>query len=475
MAGTKERILFVTGRLGEPLTRRIVQEVAERVGFDATVQVVGISVAALMHVDWLARKLHIDEAYDRVILPGWVQGDRNRLHEQFRVSFELGPKDILQLPEYFGIGQAKPVDWSQYDVEILAEINHAPRLDRQALLSLADHYRDCGADVIDVGCIPGESWSEIGPAIKALREAGHRVSVDSFDRREVEAAIEAGAELVLSANSSNIAWASQTQADWVLIPDDPSSPSQLDALAATMTEAGRLFRADPILEPIGFGFGRSLERYYQVRRAHPDWPMMMGIGNVTEMSEVDSAGVNFLLAAICQELMIGSVLTTEVANWSRSSVKEFDIARRLAKFAIDSRRLIKRVDSPLLVTRADKLRPLGAETLAQMSRQITDPNFRIFVESGEIHMLNRDGYWRGVDPFELFDRFSKETQLDVSHAFYLGYELSKAVTALKLSKQYTQDDPLRWGFLSWSEPSAHDRRREQAARDKAARTEPEKT
>jgi hypothetical protein len=73
--------------------------------------------------------------------------------------------------------------------------------------------------------------------------------------------------------------------------------------------------------------------------------------------------------------------------------------------------------------------------------------------------MNRDGYWRGDDPFELFDRFSKEVKLDASHAFYLGHELSKAVTALRLDKQYTQDESLRWGFLSWKEPSAHERRR----------------
>jgi dihydropteroate synthase len=187
---------------------------------------------------------------------------------------------------------------------------------------------------------------------------------------------------------------------------------------------------------------------------------MMGVGNVTEMSEVDSAGLNFLLAAVCQELSIDSVLTTEVANWARSSVKEFDLARRLVKQALDERRLVKKVDSPLLIVRDDRLRPQGAEFLDAMARQLKDPNFRIFVERGRIHVMNRDGYWQGDDPFELFDSFSKSTTLDASHAFYLGYELCKAVTALRLDKQYTQDAPLRWGFLSWEEPSAHERRRE---------------
>jgi hypothetical protein len=43
--------------------------------------------------------------------------------------------------------------------------------------------------------------------------------------------------------------------------------------------------------------------------------------------------------------------------------------------------------------------------------------------------------------------------LDAAHAFYLGYELAKAVTALTLGKQYTQDQALRWGLLTVPEVS----------------------
>ena len=43
-------------------------------------------------------------------------------------------------------------------------------------------------------------------------------------------------------------------------------------------------------------------------------------------------------------------------------------------------------------------------------------------------------------------------EIDPSHAFYLGYELAKAVTALTLGKNYVQDQALRWGFLTVPEP-----------------------
>jgi hypothetical protein len=82
------------------------------------------------------------------------------------------------------------------------------------------------------------------------------------------------------------------------------------------------------LEPIGFGFGRSLGRYHQLREARPGVPMLMGVGNLTELTEVDSVGINAMLIAICQELRIESVLTTQVINYARSSTKEIDLLRR---------------------------------------------------------------------------------------------------------------------------------------------------
>lgn len=187
---------------------------------------------------------------------------------------------------------------------------------------------------------------------------------------------------------------------------------------------------------------------------------MMGVGNISEMAEVDSAGVNLLLAAICQELGIHSVLTTEVINWARTSVREFDLARRLVKHAIDNRTLAKHVDPQLVMLRDPKLNEFGEDTLTKLAASLKDPNYRIFVEGGQIHVMNRDGCWRGRDAFELFDDFASQSgPLDASHAFYLGYELSKAVTALTLGKQYQQDQALQWGFLTIPETSALERRR----------------
>lgn len=454
-----ERILFVTGRLAEVSLRELLIRLAPKVGFDYDVAVLGISVAALMSVDFVARKLALTSRFDRVLLPGWCGGDLTILAEKFGPPFERGPKDLLDLPEYFGDRDQTPADLSRYDIEILAEINHAPRLNDRELLDQAQRYRAAGADVIDVGCVPDESWPRVGEVTRLLRAEGFRVSIDSFDRREVELAVEAGAELVLSGNSSNCEWLAESEAEVVVIPDQTHDLSSLQPTMDRLNESGRSFRIDPILEPIGFGFAASLARYMDARRRWADAEIMMGIGNLTELSEVDSAGLNFLAAAICQELGIRSVLTTEVVNWCRSAVKEFDLARRLMRHAVTHHVLPKHVNSQLVLLRDPKIHEQGAGALQRLAVQIRDANFRVFVERGELHLLNRDGYWHGTDPFELFDDIVRTVPVDASHAFYLGYELSKATTALTLGKQYRQDEALQWGFLTLPERSIHDRRR----------------
>ena len=453
---TGERILFVTGRFAEETLRTVVNRLATEMGFLAHVAVTKISVAALLHVDWLSGQLRIEEPVDRVILPGWCQGDPERLTSQFGVPFELGPKDLFDLPMHFGKARNEPIDLSQYSIEILAEINHAPRMTDKEILALAEHYRNSGADLIDLGCIPGETWNRAGDVTKLLVDTGLRVSIDSFDRAEVEAAVEAGADLVLSCNQSNVDWASQLEAEVVAIPEAPFSLTTLEQTVQQLTESGSRFRIDPILEPIGFGFAASLERYFEARKRWPDFDIMMGIGNLTELTEVDSAGVNFLLAGICEELGIRSVLTTEVINWARSSVREFDLARRLTRHSIQNHALPKHVDSQLVALRDSKLRASGNEVLQALADKITDPNYRIFAERGEIHVMNRDGYWRGTEPFELFRqvRANAGTPLSEGHTFYLGYEFCKAATALRLGKQYVQDEELTWGFLSADSESA---------------------
>src|SRR5262249_5347593 len=152
-------------------------------------------------------------------------------------------------------------------------------------------------------------------------------------------------------------------------------------------------------------------------------------GNMTELTDVDSAGVNVVLCGICQELGIRSVLTTDVINWARSSVRELDLARRLVHHACGRQILPKHVEPDLVMLRDPKLREHGEETLEELARRVTDRNFRIFAERGLLHVISAGLHLRGSDPFELFDAMQEHTPIDSAHAFYLGFEMAKAVTA----------------------------------------------
>ena len=137
-SGALPRYLFVTGRLAEFALRRVLDDLAPRAGFHAEVAVLPISVAALMTPRWVARHLEVAEGVDRVILPGYCQGDLAPVVERARgVPVESGPEDLRDLPRHFGQAGGEPAGYGAYDIEILAEINHAPRLERDELIRQA--------------------------------------------------------------------------------------------------------------------------------------------------------------------------------------------------------------------------------------------------------------------------------------------------------------------------------------------------
>jgi dihydropteroate synthase-like protein len=447
-------LLFVTGKLAEPSLRRLLEGLAPRAGFEYSVAVLPITVVALATTPWIARHLTLPTGVSRIVLPGLCQGDLDIIRASAAGALvERGPADLADLPELFQAGGRDRSDYGGYDIAILAEINHAPRMDRAALLFEARSLKAQGADVIDIGCDPGGGWSGVGDAVRMLRDDGLRLSIDSFDRGEVEAAVANGAELVLSVNGSNVDAAGDWGCEVVVLPDDLPTLGGLDATVEKLTARGARFRIDPVIEPIGLGFAASLGRYLEVRRRYPQAEMMLGIGNLTELTDVDSAGINVALLGFCQELGIRSVLTTQVINWCRSCVGELDLARRLVYHAFTQRVLPKHLEPNLVMLRDPRLRSHVEGELEELAARITDRNFRLFAERGRLHVINCDMHLAGDDPFDLFEAMQKQAEIDPSHAFYLGYEMAKAVTALTLGKNYVQDQALRWGLLTVSERS----------------------
>jgi len=408
-----------------------------------------ITVAALMTTDWIARFLDVPEAVTRIMIPGLCEGEVEVLSERFGIPAEKGPADLKALPSWFGQADAR-ADYGARDIRVFAEINHVPRLERDRVIELAHYYRDAGADVIDLGLSLGRNWLREGPGvIGALRDAGFALSIDTLDPEEILMADEAGVQYVLSLNGSNRHLAERLSATPVLIPDTPEDLDSLDATIAHLEALGKPYLVDPIIEPIGAGFAASLGRYLDVRARHPDAEMFMGIGNLTELTEADTTGVTALLIGFCQELGIRNVLTTEVIEWARGAVREAVIAAQLMHFAHTHATPPKHIDGRLLTVKDEEFRPYSEAELRELQAQVTDPNFRIFADADWIYVFNADRFVKGTDFNAIFDQLGVD---EATHAFYLGKELMKATTARALHKNYRQESPLDWGYLTFAEP-----------------------
>ncbi len=439
------RVLFVTGKLAEPALRRVLGEM--KPPFEWDIAVMKITVAALMTTPWIARFLEVPPATDLVLIPGLSEGDTAVLRERFAVAVEKGPKDLREIPRFFGQAAAAS-DYGAYTVEILAEINNAPKLSMAEIRAAADYYKASGADLIDIGCTPGLSFPNLGDVVRQLRESGMRVSIDSFDRSEILTAVSAGAELVLSINGANLDVAREvagTSARVVVIPDLGEGLDTLDRNIEALERWNVPYLIDPIIEPVGFGFMASLERYAEVHRRYPMAAQLMGIGNITELTSADSTGLNALLLAICEETGVRAVLTTEVIAWARGSVREVDIARRLMHHAVSHRTVPKGFDDRLLTVKDPVVLEYGEPELRALHAAVTDPNFRIFADRASITVFNNEIFVQGTDIQEIFSQLGVE---EATHAFYLGRELMKAKLAITLGKTYRQEGALSWGYLT---------------------------
>lgn len=441
--------LFVTGRLAEPALR----SVAAELGIDHQIAVMNISVAALMTTRWIARRLEPPDGIDEIVIPGLCEGDVDTLAQATGLPVRRGPADVRALPEWYGREAIKD-ELGPRDVRVFAEINDVQRLSRERLVEQALRYHEAGADVIDLGLSLGRSWLAEGPgAIAELRSHGLSLSIDTLDPEHIRMADAAGVDYVLSLTPDTIELAAELRATPVLIAHDPDDLDGLGQLAAQLDRLGKPYLLDSILAPISSGFAASLARYVELRRRHPQAEILMGIGNLTELTEADCTGVTALLIGFCQELSIGAVLTTEVIGWARGAVAQAVRAAEIMHLAQRQARPPKHIDPGLVTVRDETMRAPTESELREMQCQVSDRNWRLFADADWLYAFNGERFIRERSMFPLFDQLEVD---DPSHAFYLGKELMKATIARGLRKSYRQEGPLDWGILSFPEPRRED-------------------
>ncbi len=436
-----EHFLFLTGKLAEKQLHQVL-EYLQPTEFTYTVHQIGVSVAALMTADMIRRRLKETFGADRIIVPGRCLGDLDSLSETYAIPFERGPKELKDLPEYFGKTAAKP-DLSQYELKIFAEITDAPRLNIDEILRQAHSYTNDGADIIDVGCLPNTPFPHLAETIQSLKSEGFAVSIDSLETEDLLIGGKAGADFMLSLHEDSLWVLDQVDAIPVLIPAKHADLDSLDRAVAAMNAKNRKYLLDPILDPIHFGFVDSILRYAQVRERYPNAEILMGVGNLTELTHADTTGMNALLMGVCSELEITNILATQVSEHACKAVKEADQARRMMYAAKQTNSLPKHITNSLMALHECTPFPYTRAEIQELAAQIRDPSFRIQTSTEGIHVYNRDGINTATDPFDLFPKLNVDD--DGGHAFYLGVQLGRAQIAWQLGKRFVQDEALTWG------------------------------
>jgi dihydropteroate synthase-like protein len=438
-----ESILFLTGHLARPRLEAVLEGMNAEFGWK--VLDIGVKVAALMTEDIIVRRLPQPVEADKIMLPGRCRADLDRLASRFGVPFLRGPDELKDIPVYFGRAR-KAADLTKYDIQIFAEVVDASALSVDAILKRAEDYAQKGADVIDLGGLPDTPFPHLGETVRALRHRGYKVSVDSANPEELLRGGKACADYLLSLNEETLHIADQVASIPVLIPKEHGDMASLYRAMDALDKKGRAYLVDPVLDPINFGFMESLGRYAALRRKRPDAEILMGTGNLTELTDADTTGITAVLLGIASELHIRNVLVVQVSPHTRRTVEEHDLARRIMFASRAEHELPKDYADGLLCLHARRPFPQSPEEIAEAAREVRDKNFRIEIAEDGIHIYNRDGHHIAQDAFDLYPKLGVDQ--DGAHAFYLGAELARAEIALRLAKRYAQDEPLDWGVAA---------------------------
>ena len=180
----------------------------------------------------------------------------------------------------------------------------------------------------------------------------------------------------------------------ILVPEVPQDYASLDrAIEIARADGDRLHRRSRSSIPIHFGFSASLVRYHRLREAHPDIEILMGTGNLTELTDADTSGITATLLGICSELEIRNLLVVHVSPHTRAHGRG---TRCGAAHAVSRRAPTTpcRAAIPSALLQVHDVKPHAAtpQELAEQAATIRDRNYRIETAADGVHLYNRDAH-----------------------------------------------------------------------------------
>jgi dihydropteroate synthase-like protein len=260
-----------------------------------------------------------------------------------------------------------------FPMRVLAEIANAPILTKEELINKAKYFLASGADMIDIGMIAGEDFSyKIPEMIATLKPImkDKALSIDTLNPDEIKIAIEHGIDLVLSIDLGNnkeiLPLLKKHNIPAVALPTNfskgrvPHTPQErviaMDELTKLCQREDVEIIADLILDPINstsiVDSIISCRKYHRIHQV----PMFFGVGNVTELLDTDSVGVNALLAGIAMELGACILFTPEESGKTHGSVYELAIASKMMFLAKNRTSIPKDLGINLLLFKDKKKR-----------------------------------------------------------------------------------------------------------------------
>jgi len=470
------RILLPTGSA----TAGIVKTAAERFGdrYEINVAVTG-EIASFLAPGEL-RNLLSRGNYDMVIVSGMCTASFADVERETGVPVYRGPRHAADLPLVLSVldrvrlSKTVPADEfiaqtrreeacrkvALLDAEaeadfiirgvkvgggsrMLAEIMDAHR--RGDLLADVRRFFADGADIVDLGFGFDATPGDVERCFAALAEVEGPLAVDTQDPALIAAAL-FRADMVLSLHEGNIPAVGEAVAEAgaaaVVVPRERTLQENLAAARAAGISC---LIADPLLQPVGSGLVDSLAGFREAPR-----PLFFGAGNVAELLDADSPGVNALLAGMAHEVGAAVIFTSEHSDKTAGSVAEMRRATEMMALVTD-RPYPKDLGLDLLVLKEKRRRrepPLeyGSVMDARPAPDeiVYDPLgcIRIGIEGDSIVAIHHDRAVRGRHWEDVFYTLLSNGSLSrLDHAAYLGKELFKAELASRYGRSFEQDGP----------------------------------